>query len=46
MIPKPTQALHGLKAKGWAAASWELSDKRKLPRAVGLILNRADEEAR
>ena len=61
-------ALHRLEAKGWIAASWELSDKGKrarfyrltargrkqlaaerskweaLSRAVGLILNRADQE--
>src|SRR5437899_3556388 len=63
-------ALHRLEAKGWIAASWELSDKGKraryyrltplgrkqltsqrskweaFSRAVGLILNPADQEAR
>ena len=62
-------ALHRLEAKGWVAASWELSDKGKrakyyrltargrkqlaseqskwqaFARAVGLILNPADQEA-
>src|SRR5436189_4960823 len=62
-------ALHLLEAKGWVAASWELSDKGKrakyyrltargrkqlaseqskwqaFARAVGLILNPADQEA-
>src|SRR5947209_4623127 len=62
-------ALHRLEAKGWVAASWELSDKGKrakyyrltargrkqlaseqskwqaFTRAVGLILNPADQEA-
>src|SRR6266852_3870693 len=62
-------ALHRLEAKGWIAASWELSDKGKraryyrltrlgrkqlaseqskwqaFSRAMGLILNPADEEA-
>src|SRR5215467_6683271 len=62
-------ALHRLEAKGWIAASWDLSDKGKraryyrltatgrkqlaseqskwqaLSRAIGLILNPADEEA-
>lgn len=61
-------ALHRLEAKGWIAASWELSDKgkrakyyrltplgrkqlvieqskwQKFSRAVGLILNPADQE--
>src|SRR6476660_4818964 len=61
-------ALHRLEAKGWIAASWELSDKGKRARyyrltplgrrqlvsehskweafcrAVGLILNRVDQE--
>jgi len=61
-------ALHRLEAKGWIAASWELSDKGKrakyyhltslgrkqlaneqskwtaLTRAMGLILNPADQE--
>src|SRR5881296_660776 len=61
-------ALHRLEAKGWVAASWELSDKGKrakyyrltargrkqlaseqskwqaFARAVGLILNPADQE--
>jgi PadR family transcriptional regulator len=61
-------ALHRLEAKGWVAASWELSDKGKraryyrltplgrkqlgieqskweaLSRAMGLILNPADQE--
>jgi len=61
-------ALHRLEAKGWIAASWELSDKGKraryydltplgrqqltieqskwqaLSRAMGLILNPADQE--
>jgi PadR family transcriptional regulator len=61
-------ALHRLEAKGWIAASWELSDKGKraryyrltaagrkqlvsehskweaFARAVGLILNRVDQE--
>jgi PadR family transcriptional regulator PadR len=61
-------ALHRLEAKGWIAASWELSDKGKraryyrltalgrkqlvsehskweaFARAVGLILNRLDQE--
>ncbi len=63
-------ALHRLEAKGWIAASWELSDKGKraryyrltprgrkqlateqskwqaFSRAIGLILNPMDEEAR
>src|SRR5262252_4793035 len=63
-------ALHRLEAKGWIAASWELSDKGKraryyrltaagrkqlaaeqskwlaLSRAIGLILNPADQEGR
>src|SRR5579859_8036198 len=63
-------ALHRLEAKGWIAASWELSDKGKraryyritrqgrnqlaaeqskwqaFSRAVGLILNPVEEEAR
>ena len=63
-------ALHRLEAKGWIAASWELSDKGKraryyrltprgrkqlateqskwqaFSRAIGLILNPVDEEAR
>jgi transcriptional regulator len=63
-------ALHRLEAKGWIAASWELSDKGKraryyrlsplgrkqlvseqskwdtFSRAMGLILNPADEEAK
>lgn len=62
-------ALHRLEAKGWIAASWDLSDKRKrarfyrltaagkkqlaterskwdaFSRAMGLILNPADQEA-
>src|SRR5271168_844103 len=62
-------ALHRLEAKGWIAASWELSDKGKraryyklttrgrrqlvserskwqaLARAMGLVLNPADQEA-
>jgi transcriptional regulator len=62
-------ALHRLEAKGWIAASWELSDKGKraryyrltpagrkqlaaehskweaFARAMGLILNAADQEA-
>src|SRR5213082_1687351 len=62
-------ALHRLEAKGWIAASWELSDKAKraryyrltplgrkqlaaeqskweaFARAMGLILNPADQEA-
>src|SRR3954454_19157241 len=62
--------LHRLEAKGWIAASWELSDKGKraryyrltslgrkqlareqskwqaFSRAMGLILNPADEEAK
>src|SRR5437016_2884257 len=62
-------ALHRLEAKGWIAASWELSDKGKraryyrltplgrkqlaaeqskweaFARAMGLILNPADQEA-
>src|ERR1041385_7632324 len=62
-------ALHRLEAKGWVAASWELSEKGKrakyyrltargrkqlaseqskwqaFARAVGLILNPADQEA-
>jgi PadR family transcriptional regulator PadR len=62
-------ALHRLEAKGWIAASWELSDKGKrakyyrltplgrkqlateqskweaFSRAMGLILNPADQEA-
>src|SRR5947199_807334 len=62
-------ALHRLEAKGWVAASWELSDKGKraryyrltpagrkqlvaekskweaFARAMGLVLNPADEEA-
>jgi PadR family transcriptional regulator, regulatory protein PadR len=62
-------ALHRLEAKGWIAASWELSDKGKraryyrltaagrkqlaneqskwqvFSRAIGLILNPADQEA-
>jgi PadR family transcriptional regulator PadR len=61
-------ALHRLEAKGWIAASWDLSDKGKraryyrltargrkqlateqskwqaLSRAIGLILNRGDQE--
>ena len=61
-------ALHRLEAKGWIAASWELSDKgkraryyrltssgrkqlaneqskwQKFSRAIGLILNPADQE--
>jgi transcriptional regulator len=63
-------ALHRLEAKGWVAASWELSDKGKraryyrltpagrqqliaekskweaFARAMGLVLNPADEEGR
>jgi PadR family transcriptional regulator, regulatory protein PadR len=63
-------ALHRLEAKGWIAASWELSDKGKraryytltrlghkqlaaeqskwasFSRAMGLILNPADQEAK
>ena len=63
-------ALHRLEAKGWIAASWELSDKGKraryyrltprgrkqlateqskwqaFSRAIGLILNPMDKEAR
>ena len=63
-------ALHRLEAKGWIAASWELSDKGKrakyyrltplgrkkliaeqskweaFARAIGLILNPADQEAK
>jgi len=63
-------ALHRLEARGWIAASWELSDKGKrarfyrltrlgrkqltseqskwqaFSRAMGLILNPADEEGR
>ena len=63
-------ALHRLEAKGWIAASWELSDKGKrakfyrltplgrkqlvaerskwetFTRAMGLILNPADQEGR
>ena len=63
-------ALHRLEAKGWIAASWELSDKGKrarfyrltddgrkhlaaeqskwqaMTRAIGLILNPADQEAK
>src|SRR6202167_1286638 len=63
-------ALHRLEAKGWIAASWELSDKGKrakyyrltplgrkqliaeqskwqaFARAVGLILNPADQEGK
>src|SRR5436190_14927756 len=63
-------ALHRLEAKGWVAASWELSDKGKraryyrltplgrkqlvaeqskwqaFSRAMGLILNPIDEEAK
>ena len=63
-------ALHRLEAKGWVAASWDLSDKGKrarfyrltasgrkhltlerskweaLARAIGLILNPADQEGR
>src|SRR3954454_3643767 len=63
-------ALHRLEAKGWIAASWELSDKGKraryyrltplgrkqlaaeqskwqaFSRAMGLVLNPADEEAK
>lgn len=63
-------ALHRLEAKGWVAASWELSDKGKrarfyrltprgrkqlatqqsqweaFSRAMGLILNPADQEAK
>src|SRR5438445_13856428 len=62
-------ALHRLEAKGWIAASWELSDKgkraryyrltrpgrkqltseqskwRAFARAMGLVLNPADQEA-
>src|SRR5215831_9485033 len=62
-------ALHRLEAKGWIAASWELSDKGKraryyrltpagrkqlaaehskwdaFSRAMGLVLNAADQEA-
>src|SRR6201998_1017979 len=63
-------ALHRMEAKGWVAASWELSDKGKrarmyrltprgrkqltaeqsqweaFSRAMGLILNPADQEAK
>jgi len=63
-------ALHRLEAKGWIAASWELSDKGKraryyqltraghkqlaaeqskwesFSRAMGLVLNPADQEAK
>jgi len=63
-------ALHRLEAKGWIAASWELSNKGKrarfyrltddgrkhlaaeqskwqaMTRAIGLILNPADQEAK
>jgi PadR family transcriptional regulator PadR len=63
-------ALHRLEAKGWIAASWELSDKRKrarfyrltargrkqlaaeqskweaFSRAIGLVLNPAEQEER
>ena len=63
-------ALHRLEAKGWVAATWELSDKGKraryyrltplgrrqlasehskwdaFARAMGLILNRVDQEAK
>jgi len=63
-------ALHRLEAKGWIAASWELSDKgkraryyrltaagrkhlaaeqskwRALSRAIGLILNPAEQEGK
>jgi PadR family transcriptional regulator PadR len=63
-------ALHRLEAKGWVAASWELSDKGKraryyhltprgrkqltseqskwqaFSRAMGLVLNPADQEAK